>query len=94
MKVKKLLTLTGDARGVLSSPFLCCCQSLPFFLLDVKCLNVHKFYGKTKRLFKVRICEHLGTSHLIGKKVKIDNKLTAIQEQLLSHQLESKAFLP
>ena len=43
---------------------------------------------KLKKLFsdnfKVRICEHLGMSHLTGKKVKIDNnKLTAIQERLL-----------
>ena len=39
------------------------------------------YYGKTKRHFKVQICEHLGISHLTGKKVKIDNnKLTAIQE--------------
>ena len=38
----------------------------------------------TKRHFKVRICEHLGISNLIEKKVKADNnKLTAIQEQLL-----------
>ena len=42
-------------------------------------------YGKTKRHFKVPICEHLGISHLTEKKVKIDkNKLTAIQEHLLS----------
>ena len=42
------------------------------------------YYGKTKRHFKVRICEHLGISHLTEKKVKIDNnKLTAIQEHLL-----------
>ena len=42
------------------------------------------YYGKTKRHFKLRICEHLDISHLIGKKVKIDtNKLTAIQEHLL-----------
>ena len=42
------------------------------------------YYGKTKRNFKVRICEHLGISHLTGKKVKIDNnKLMAIQEHLL-----------
>ena len=42
------------------------------------------YYGKTKRHFKVRICEHLGTSHLTEKKVKIDNnKLTTIQEHLL-----------
>ena len=42
------------------------------------------YYGKTKRHFKVRICEHLGISHLTEKKVQIDNnKLTVIQEQLL-----------
>ena len=42
------------------------------------------YYGKTKCHFKVRICEHLGISHLTDKKVKIDNnKLTAIQEHLL-----------
>ena len=31
------------------------------------------YYGKNKRHFKVRICEHLRISHLPGKKVKIDN---------------------
>ena len=37
------------------------------------------YYGKTKHRLKVRVCEHLGISHLTGKKVKIDNdKLTAI----------------
>ena len=42
------------------------------------------YYDKTKRYFKVRICEHLGISHLTGKKVKIyNNRLTAIQEHLL-----------
>ena len=42
------------------------------------------YYGKTKRHFKVNICEHLGIPHLTEKKVKIDNnKLTAIQEHLL-----------
>ena len=42
------------------------------------------YYGKTKRHFKVGICEHLGMSHLTEKKVKIDNnKLTVIQEHLL-----------
>ena len=41
-------------------------------------------YGKTKRHFKVRICEHLGISQLTRKKVKIDNKkLKVIQEHLL-----------
>ena len=29
------------------------------------------YYGKTKRHFKVRICEHLGISHLTEKKVKL-----------------------
>ena len=44
------------------------------------------YYGKTKRHFKVRICEHLGISHLTEKKIKIDNnKLTAIQEHLLCY---------
>ena len=42
------------------------------------------YYGKTKRHFKVGICEYLGISHLTDKKVKIDsNKLAAIQEHLL-----------
>ena len=42
------------------------------------------YYGKTKRHFKVQICEHLSISHLTGKKKKIDNKkLTAIHEHLL-----------
>ena len=43
-------------------------------------------YGKTKfkRPFKVRICEHLGVSHLTGKMIKIDNnKLRVIQGHLL-----------
>ena len=41
------------------------------------------YYGKTKRHFKVRICEHLGISHLTEEKLKIDNrKLTTIQEHL------------
>ena len=39
------------------------------------------YYGKTKRHFKVRICEHLDISHLTEK--KDNNKLTATQEHLL-----------
>ena len=31
------------------------------------------YYGKAKRHFQIRICEHLGISHLTGKNVKIDN---------------------
>ena len=42
------------------------------------------YYGKTKRHFKFRICEHLDISHLTEKKTNIDNnKLMAIQEHLL-----------
>ena len=42
------------------------------------------YYGKTKRYFTVRICERLGTSHLLGKKEKIENnKLTVIQKEPL-----------
>ena len=42
------------------------------------------YYGKTKRHFKVRICEHLGTPSFTGKNITIDYKnLTAIQEHLL-----------
>ena len=54
------------------------------FVRQFVVVNLYLFYGKTKRYFKVRICEHLGISHLTEKKVKIDNnKLTAIQEHLL-----------
>ena len=41
------------------------------------------YYGKTKRHLKVRISEHLGISHLTGKKTKTSHHLTAIQEHLL-----------
>ena len=40
------------------------------------------YYGKTKRHFKVRMCEHLGISALTGKRVKGDDD-SAIQEHLL-----------
>ena len=40
------------------------------------------YYGKTKRHFKVRMCEHLGISALTGKKVKGDDD-SAIKEHLL-----------
>ena len=65
-------------------------NTLPKMLLSglvyqYKCGGCNATYdGKTKRHFKVRICEHLGISHLTEKKVKIDNnKLTAIQKHLL-----------
>ena len=42
------------------------------------------YYGKTKRHFKVQICEHLGISHLTDKKIKTDdNKPTGIHEHLV-----------
>ena len=31
------------------------------------------YYGKAKHRFNVRFCKHLGISHLIGQKVKIEN---------------------
>ena len=40
------------------------------------------YYGKTKRHFKIRMCEHLGASALIGKRVKGDND-PAIKEHHL-----------
>ena len=40
------------------------------------------YYGKTKRQFKVGICEHLGISALTGKRVKGDDDF-AIKEHLL-----------
>ena len=40
------------------------------------------YYGKTKRYFKVRMCEHLGVSSLTGKKVKGDNN-SAVKEHHL-----------
>ena len=50
-----------------------------------KCVGCNAtYYGKTKCHFKVRICEHIGISHLTEKKVKIDNKkVTMIREHLL-----------
>ena len=65
-------------------------DKLPKMLLSglvykYKCDGCNVTYDvKTKRHFKVRICEHLGISHLTEKKAKIGNqKLTAIQEHLL-----------
>ena len=40
------------------------------------------FYGKTKRHFKVKMCEHLGVSALKEKRVKGDNN-SAIKEHHL-----------
>ena len=41
------------------------------------------YYGKTKRHFGVRICEHLGMSHLTGKPLQ-SSQNTAISEHLLN----------
>ena len=41
------------------------------------------YYGKTKRHFKVRICEHLGVSHLTNKLLS-NKQNTAISEHLSS----------
>ena len=40
------------------------------------------YYGKTKRHFTVRMCEHLGISVLTGKRVKGDDD-SVIKEHLL-----------
>ena len=40
------------------------------------------YYGKTKRHFKIRMCEHLGVSAFTGKRVKGDND-SAIKEHHL-----------
>ena len=51
------------------------------------------YYGKTKRHFKVRMCEHLGISALTGKRVKGDDD-SAIKEHLLfcNHTLDFEDF--
>ena len=42
------------------------------------------YYGKTKRHFKVRMCEHLGISHLTGKKRTLQpGQTTAILDHAL-----------
>ena len=51
---------------------------LLFFRSDIvykfKCGGCNAtYYGRTKRYFNVRICEHLGVSALTGKRVKGDN---------------------
>ena len=42
------------------------------------------YYGKTKRHFKVRMCEHLGISHLTDKKKSLQaGQSSAISEHIL-----------
>ena len=63
-------------------------DKIPIFLSSgivykIKCGGFNAtYYGKTKRLFKVRMCEHLGVSALTGKRVKWDN-YSAIKEHHL-----------
>ena len=45
------------------------------------CNAIH--YGKRKRHFKVRACEHLGISPLIGKRVTPAVQSTAIKDHIL-----------
>ena len=75
VRVKSLLTFKNKLPRMLISGFV----------YKYRCGGCNAiYYGKTKRHFKVRICEHLGISHLTEKKLKIDNnKLTVIQEHLL-----------
>ena len=51
--------------------------------------------GKTKRHFKVRMCEHLGISAVTGKRVKGDDD-SAIKEHLLfcNHTPDLQFLLP
>ena len=49
-----------------------------------KCAGcIATYYGKTKRHFKVRACEHLGISPLTGKRVSSVFQSTAIKDHLL-----------
>ena len=45
------------------------------------------YYGKTKRHFKVRMCEHLGISALPGKKVKGDDDSTIKEHRLFCNHI-------
>ena len=62
-------------------------DKIPIFLRSgivykFKCGGCNATYnGKTKRHFKVRICEHLGVSALTGKRAKGNND-SAIKEHL------------
>ena len=47
------------------------------------------YYGKTKRHFKVRMCEHLGVSALTGKSVKRGNDSAIKEHHLFCNHLSS-----
>ena len=57
-------------------------NEIPVFLRSgIVCRNV-TYYRKSKRHFKVKMCEHLGVSPLTGKRVKGGN-ISAIKEHHL-----------
>ena len=68
--------------------FLTFKDKIPVFLRSgivykLKCGGCNAtYYGKTKRHFKIRMCEHLGVSALTGKRVKGNND-SAIKEHHL-----------
>ena len=73
---------TCNLKIVFTSPvrvksFFTCKDKLPKMLLSglvyqYKCGDCNAtYYGKTKRHFKVRICEHLGISHLTEKSQRL-----------------------
>ena len=65
-----------NLKIVLTSPVFTFKDKLPKMLLSglvykYECGGCNAtYYGNTKRHFKVRICEHLGISHLTEKKGK------------------------
>ena len=75
VRVKRIFTFKDKLPKMLLSGLVC----------RYKCDgHIAIYYGKTKRHFKVQICEHLGILHLTGTKVKINNiKLMVIQELFL-----------
>ena len=75
VRVKSFLTFKGTLPRILLSGLV----------YKYKCGGCNAtYYGKTKLHFKVRMCKHLGITHLTGKKVKIgNNKVMVIQEHLL-----------
>ena len=85
MNLKTVFTSLVRVKNICTFKDKLCKMLLSGLAYKYKCGGFNAtYYGKTKRHFKVQICEHLRLSHLTGKKVKIDkNKLTAIQEHLL-----------
>ena len=81
IRVKSFFTFKDELPKMLLSRLLYKC----------KCGGCNAtYYGKTKRHFKVRICEHLGISYFTGKKVKIDSNKLLIATTL--HPLRTFLF--